>query len=144
MARKKAPKKKKPKKANGRPAFERTPEKDAIFDRLAKAGASEEMLAAGIGIDPKTLRKYYPDEIQLTHKQRGENVAREIYRRGMAGRDALLMFYAKCQLGWSEKNAEPPAAKQPPRMISMKEEDGQQPPDNAGLAALARSKTPAL
>lgn len=127
------------KKARGRPEFQRTKDTDKVFARMVKAKATEDLIAAAIGIDPKTLRKHYTKEIQIALGERNEAVAAEIVRRGLAGSDILLIFYAKTQMGWSEKNSPDPEDKQAPVQIQTKEENGQTPHDMASLARSAET-----
>lgn len=53
----------KPKKANGRPRFQPTDEQRGSVRALSAAGYSEDEIARYIQIAPKTLRKYFPNEL---------------------------------------------------------------------------------
>lgn len=59
----KGKKRPKPKKANGRPRYQPSDLERGSVKSLSAAGYSEDHIAAYMRIDPKTLRKHFPDEL---------------------------------------------------------------------------------
>ena len=60
---------------------------------------------AMIGIDPKTLRKHYREELDHGHTKANAKVAENLYRKATGdGREGVTaaIFWLKCRAGWKE------------------------------------------
>jgi hypothetical protein len=74
-------------------------------EALAGYGVPEADIAGVIGIDPKTLRKHYPQELRYGHVKANAKVAENLYRRATGeGREAVIaaIFWLKCRAAWKE------------------------------------------
>jgi hypothetical protein len=104
----------------GRPGHQPTPQTQELVRTLNIAGWNEERIAAvvGNGIDAKTLRKYYRDQLDLGKAQVDAMVTQCLVLKAIGGqpipgqplkwREAettAAIFYAKTRMGWKE----PPA-----------------------------------
>lgn len=79
---------------------------------LTSFGVPQVEIAAYLDIDPKTLRKYYREELDKSKVQANANVAKFLYNaasgaalsKGASHADCLraAMFWAKTQMGYRE------------------------------------------
>ena len=72
---------------------------------MAGYGVPEADIAGVIGIDPKTLRKHYRDELDHGHVKANAKVAENLYRKATGeGREAIIaaIFWLKTRAGWRE------------------------------------------
>lgn len=74
---------------------------------MAASGAPQPFIAAELGIDKKTLAKYYREELDYAMARRNVRVAQTLFGLAM-GWDgnppdrAACMFWLKSQAGWRE------------------------------------------
>jgi hypothetical protein len=69
---------------------------------MAGYGVPEADIAGVIGVDPKTLRKHYRDELKNGHVKANAKVAENLYRKAPGeGREAVIaaIFLAEDQGG---------------------------------------------
>jgi len=74
-------------------------------EALAAYGTPESNVASVIGIDPKTLRKHYRDELDNGHVKANAKVAENLFRKATGeGREAVTaaIFWLKTRAGWKE------------------------------------------
>ncbi len=76
-------------------------------ETMAGFGIPEYDIGRTLGIDPKTLRKHYRDELDMGHIKANSAVAQSLYRRATdpdAGREGVTaaIFWLKCRAGWRE------------------------------------------
>lgn len=84
----------------------------AEVSALASFGVRREAIASYIGVDPKTLRKYYRDELDNSTIKANAAVGKFLYRaasgqaldEGASYSDCLraAMFWAKTRMKWRE------------------------------------------
>ena len=89
----------------GRPAHEPSPTSRRQVEALAAYGIPEIDIAGVIGIDPKTLRKHYRQELDYGHVRANAKVAENLYRKAIGdGREAVTaaIFWLKTRAGWRE------------------------------------------
>ena len=86
---------------------------DAISRRQVEAmagyGVPESDIAGVIGVDPKTLRKHYRDELKHGHVKANAKVAENLYRKATGeGREAVIaaIFWLKTRAGWKETSVQ--------------------------------------
>lgn len=72
-------------------------------ETLAGLGLPHEQIAAVIGIDDKTLRKYYPDELRVGKANANAKVAQTLFDKATGGDTTAAIWWSKAQMGWSEK-----------------------------------------
>lgn len=109
-----------------RQPHEPTEETRRLAETLAQYGTPHEGIAAIIGIDDKTLRKYYHE-----HLARGKAVAihkmgKSLFDQGMSGNTAAAIFFLKTQGGptWRERTVvEATVAHTPVDLTNLSDED---------------------
>lgn len=94
------------------PAFKPTTEQRAQVQALSSFGVPQDVIAEFLSIDPKTLRKYFPDELKKASLQANAQVAKFLFTaasgqalgRGASYADCIraAMFWAKTRMGWNE------------------------------------------
>src|SRR5687768_18048860 len=90
-----------------RPSHKPDPELRRQVEGLAGFGIPEADIAGLIGIDPKTLRKHYRQELDHGHTKANARVAENLYRKATGeGREAVIaaIFWLKTRAGWKETN----------------------------------------
>jgi hypothetical protein len=89
----------------GRPFHEPQPSTRRQVEAMAGFGVPEIDIARVVGIDPKTLRKHYRDELDTGHVKANAKVAENLYRKATGeGREAVTaaIFWLKTRAGWKE------------------------------------------
>jgi hypothetical protein len=91
----------------GRRAHKPDPTSRRQVEAMAGYGVPEADIAGVIGVDPKTLRKHYRDELKNGHVKANAKVAENLYRKATGeGREAVIaaIFWLKTRAGWRETN----------------------------------------
>lgn len=73
---------------------------------LIGAGFRVADVAKAVGIDEKTLRKYYPDECESGHLIANGRVAQALFEKAMGDGPASVtacIFWLKCRAGWIDR-----------------------------------------
>lgn len=92
------------KRSRGRPAFEPTDEQRKTVMAMAGYGIPQEGIGTVIGIDLKTLRKHFREELDKGDLVATSKVAESLYRMATTGGNvAAAIFWMKARAGWSEK-----------------------------------------
>src|SRR6476619_4772114 len=89
----------------GRRAHEPDPTSRRQVEAMAGYGVLEADIAGVIGVDPKTLRKHYRDELKNGHVKANAKVAENLYRKATGeGRESVIaaIFWLKTRAGWRE------------------------------------------
>jgi len=76
-------------------------------EALAGYGVPEVDIAGVIGIDPKTLRKHYPQELRYGHVKANAKVAENLFRKATGdGRESVIaaICWLKTRARWKETN----------------------------------------
>jgi len=74
-------------------------------ETLAGYGIPETEIASLIGIDPKTLRRYYRQELDHGHTKANAKVAENLFRKATGdGRESVIaaIFWLKTRAHWKE------------------------------------------
>lgn len=103
----------------GRRPHEPTQMSRRNVEALAGYGVPEVDIAGVIGIDPKTLRKHYPQELRYGHVKANAKVAENLFRKATGeGREAVIaaIFWMKTRAGWKETSVTELAGP-PPKMV---------------------------
>lgn len=85
--------------------FKPTPEHRKQVESLAGFGIIEPEIARFLGIDPKTLRKYFADELATGHIKANAAVAQSLYKKALGdGNQSVTaaIFFLKTRAGWKE------------------------------------------
>ena len=94
--------------ARGRPAFQPSERDRRIAEALAGWAIPQERIAKVIGIDAKTLRKHFSDELDVGSARLEAQLAQNLLRiAGGNDRQALIatIFALKARFGWMEATA---------------------------------------
>ena len=65
-------------------------------------GTPQETIAQILGIDPKTLRKHYRDELDLSRAKANATIGGALFNKAKGGDTAAMIFWMKTQAGWKE------------------------------------------
>lgn len=68
----------------------------------ATVGTDQNLIAQIIGIDPKTLRKYYREELDLASAKATATVGGALFNKAKGGDTAAMIFWMKTRAGWKE------------------------------------------
>lgn len=68
----------------------------------AAIGTPQETIGRILGIDAKTLRKYYRDELDLGSGRANAAVAGKLYQKAMNGDTVSQIFWLKTRAGWRD------------------------------------------
>ncbi len=86
----------------GRPAHEPTHEGRELVKLHATVGTTQEGIARILGIDPKTLRLHYRDELDTSRDQANAVIGGALFNKAKAGDTAAQIFWMKTRAGWKE------------------------------------------
>lgn len=97
------PKKAATKRKVGRPEHKPTDQDRASVKAMASYGVPEREICVVIGIDAKTLRKHYRDELDKAHIEANTKVAQSLYDQAVkSGNVSAAIWWTKARMGWKE------------------------------------------
>jgi hypothetical protein len=108
-----------------KPPHEPTAETKQLVQLHATIGTPQEDIARVLGIDPKTLRKYYRDELDLASAKANATIGGALFNKAKGGDTAAMIFWMKTRAGWREKQE-----------IDHTSSDGSMTPKDSGAAIL--------
>ena len=73
-----------------------------MVTRFARVGTKQDDIAAVMGIDPKTLRKHYREELDFAATHAIEQIGGALFTKAMSGDTGAIIFWLKTQAGWKE------------------------------------------
>jgi hypothetical protein len=68
----------------------------------ARVGTPHEMIGRILGIDPKTLRKWYRDELDVSHSEANATIGGALFNKALKGDTAAQIFWMKTRAGFRE------------------------------------------
>jgi hypothetical protein len=87
----------------GRPEFKPTDKQRAEVKALVAFGIIEPDIAIYIGCDPKTLRKYFRQELKVGAIEANAAVAKRLFQKATKDGDTTAMiWWTKCRMRWTE------------------------------------------
>lgn len=89
-------------------------------EAMAAYGVPEADIARVLGIDPKTLRKHYRDELDTGSIKANSRIAESLYKKAMGdGPQSVTacIFWLKTRAQWKENPVEEPNASDYPTVI---------------------------
>jgi hypothetical protein len=101
-------------------------------EALAGYGVPEADIAGVIGIDPKTLRKHYREELRYGHVKANAKVAENLFRKATGdGRESVIaaIFWMKTRAQWKETQVTEMAGPPPSIKITWKGPTEKPPPE---------------
>lgn len=87
-----------------RPRYEPTQKDREKVTSLAAVGIPQVDIATVLGIDTKTLRKHYRQELDESATKANGAVAGKLYSSAMSGNVSAQIFWCKTRMGWRETN----------------------------------------
>lgn len=70
----------------------------------ALVGTPQETIAGVLGIDAKTLRKHYREELDLALAKANATIGGSLFNKAKSGDTTAMMFWLKTRAGFSEKS----------------------------------------
>jgi hypothetical protein len=67
-------------------------------------GTTQETIAQIIGIDAKTLRLHYREELDVSRAKANATIGGALFNKAKGGDTAAMIFWMKTQAGWREKS----------------------------------------
>jgi hypothetical protein len=83
-----------------RPDHKPTNKNRKLVESATGFGSTQKQIADALGIDLKTLRKHYRDELDNGAFRQLNGMAGALYRNGLKGNVAAQIFYLKTRGGW--------------------------------------------
>ena len=90
----------------GRRAHQPDPSQRRQVEALAAYGIPEPDISGVVGIDPKTLRKYYREELDLGETKANAQVAGFLFNSAKNGNVTAQIFWLKTRAKWREAPTE--------------------------------------
>jgi len=109
-------------KGSGRKPFEPTDMERKHVERMSGFGMPHEQICLLVrdGISPDSLTRYFANELRLGKAKANLEMSASLYQRAKTS-DTLAIFWAKTQMGWSEKTRiehTSPDGSMSPRMLT--------------------------
>ena len=79
-----------------------TNESRKTVESTSGLGLPHEQIALLVGIDDKTLRKYYREELDLGKAKANGQIAKTLYSKAVGGDTTSLIWWTKTQMKWAE------------------------------------------
>lgn len=111
----------------GRPAYEPTQKDRDQVATMAGMGIPDYDIAKVMKLSGPTLRKYFPDELEVGHIKANAAVARSLYKQATDPTKpsvAAAIFWLKCRAGWREEATEEPGKKEREVLAAQTAEQG--------------------
>ena len=67
-------------------------------------GTPQSVIADIIGVDDKTLRKHYREELDQSKAKANATIGGALFNKAKGGDTAAMIFWMKTQAGWREKS----------------------------------------
>jgi len=111
-----------------RPRFAVSDEHRRFVKSMVAMGTQHEQIAQVIGCrSPKTLRKYFREEIDRGSIEANYQVATALHKKAREGNVTAQIFWLKTRAGWRDRPAFEPASIPPPPFVVALEKGVQQP-----------------
>ena len=87
----------------GRPPHKPTDQSRNMVLEAVGMGMEQTMISKLLDIAPKTLRKFYRDELDTGVARANMTVAKSLYGRAISGKDTIAsIFWLKARAGWQD------------------------------------------
>jgi hypothetical protein len=83
-------------------AHKPTDESRRMVESTSGLGLPHEQIAILVGIDDKTLRKYYRTELDLGKAKANGQIAKTLFSKATSGDTTALIWWTKTQMRWAE------------------------------------------
>jgi len=85
------------------PRYKPTEERRTEVLAYAAVGVPHAQIALLIGVNLRTLYKYYRHELDLGKARANYHIGKTLYSQAIKGNITAAIFWAKAQMGWREK-----------------------------------------
>lgn len=79
-----------------------TDEQRKLVETSAGLGLPHEQIGALIGIDDKTLRKHYREQLNTGKAKASAQIAKTLFNKAQGGDTTALIWWTKAQMRWAE------------------------------------------
>ena len=86
----------------GQPAFKPNEQQRKMVSQYTAVGITQEDIAKVIGIDDKTLRKHFREELDTAATKANANIGGKLYNKAMDGDTTAAIWWSKTRMGWKE------------------------------------------
>ena len=83
-------------------AHKPTDETRRMVESTSGLGLPHEQIAILVGIDDKTLRKYYRTELDMGKAKANGQIAKTLFGKATGGDTTALIWWTKTQMRWAE------------------------------------------
>ena len=83
-------------------AHKPTDETRRLVESTSGLGLPHEQIGILVGIDDKTLRKYYRTELDLGKAKANGQIAKTLFSKATSGDTTALIWWTKTQMRWAE------------------------------------------
>jgi hypothetical protein len=83
-------------------AHKPTNETRKLVESTSGLGLPHEQIGILVGIDDKTLRKYYRTELDLGKAKANGQIAKTLFTKATSGDTTALIWWTKTQMRWAE------------------------------------------
>jgi len=83
-------------------AHEPTRESKEVVKLHATIGTRQEVISDILGIDEKTLRKYYREELDQSKSKANATIGGALFNKAKGGDTTAMIFWMKTQAGWKD------------------------------------------
>lgn len=80
-----------------------TPASRQLVQLHATIGTQQHVIADILGIDAKTLRKHYREELDQSMAQANATIGGALFNKAKGGDTAAMIFWMKTRAGWRER-----------------------------------------
>ena len=86
-----------------RPKYEPIAATRQMVQLHATVGTAQSVIADILGIDDKTLRKHYREELDQAKAKANATIGGALFNKAKGGDTSAMIFWMKTQAGWSER-----------------------------------------
>jgi hypothetical protein len=87
-----------------RPPHEPTAAQRQLVQLHATIGTQQSVIASILGIDPKTLRLHYREELDHAMAQANATIGGALFNKAKSGDTTAMIFWMKTRAGWKERH----------------------------------------
>ena len=73
-----------------------------LVETSSGLGLPHEQIGALVGIDDKTLRKHYRQELDVGKAKASAKVAQTLFNKALSGDTTAMIWWSKAQMRWAE------------------------------------------
>tara|TARA_R110000765_G_scaffold79997_5_gene157150 strand:- start:9776 stop:10123 length:348 start_codon:yes stop_codon:yes gene_type:complete len=96
-----------------KPSFKPTAAEREYVEQMSSIGLPQSNMARVIrgGIDEKTLRKYFREELDTAATKASVSIGGALFQKAMAGDTTAMIWWSKTRMGWKETSVQEHAGK---------------------------------